>query len=100
MLAKIDADIIWAKEKIRFIRYYLNNVSLFRDTPKKELIDILLKNDFIEYDKLLDMPMWNLTQAKIKSLEEDVIELESERLVIEKDTPEKMYIRELGKLKF
>jgi DNA topoisomerase-2 len=99
LLEKIAYDIAWAKEKIRFIKFYLTNVNIFKETAKAELIALLLANEFSSYDRLLDMPMWNLTKTKIAELETDITQLEEKKLTVEADTPEKMYIRELNELK-
>lgn len=87
-------------EIIRFIRFYLKNVSTFRDTSKKELIEILLDNDFVDYDRLLSMAIWSLTKDRIAELEKKLADLKKELASVESDTAADMYRRELKALVF
>lgn len=95
-----ESEILWLNEKVRFINFYIANHEKFRNAPKKELIELLLKNDFVRYQELLSMPIWNLTKEKIEELEN---ELETKVAYLDKlfeDTAPKMYKRELHSLKF
>jgi DNA topoisomerase-2 len=90
----------WMSEQIRFIRFYLANVKLFRDTSKKELIALLLSEKFADYDKLLGMPIWNLTKDKIAELEKKLGESKTYYATLESDTANDMYKRELKAFKY
>lgn len=92
-------SIRWAEDKIRFIRFYLNNTELFKNTGKKDLVELLLKNDFPEYDRLLQMPMWNLTRDRIVELEKELEELRKRAQALEADTAKATYVRELKEFK-
>lgn len=96
---KINADIVWANLKIRFIRFYLANYKFFRDTPNKELIARLLDEGFDRHDELLAMPMRNLTHDKIKELEKNVDDLKLDLAALKADTAKEMFKRELKELK-
>jgi DNA topoisomerase-2 len=87
-------------EIIRFIRYYLANVKFFRDTSKKELVELLLSEKFVDYDRLLSMPIWNLTKDKIAELEKKLEDLRHYLKVLESDTAGEMYKRELKAFKY
>ena len=99
LIKKIKDDITWAGLKIRFIRYYLANHKLFRDTPNKELVPILVAEGFDRHDELLAMPMRNLTHDKIRELEKDVEDLKASLKGLQSDTAIEMYKRELKELK-
>ena len=87
-------------EIIRFIRYYLANVKVFRDTSKKELVALLLEEKFADYDRLLSMPIWNLTKDKIAELEKKLEDLRAYLKSLESDTALDMYRRELKAFKY
>jgi len=91
-------DIAWASERIRFINFYLKNTALFKNTGKKELIELLISNKFTEYERLLAMSIWNLTKDKIAELEKELAGLKDYLATLEKDTADKMYVRELKAL--
>ena len=99
LIRKIKDDIAWASLKIRFIRYYLANYKLFRDTSNKELVPILVNEGFERHDELLAMPMRNLTHDKIKELEQDVEDLKLTLKGLQSDSAIEMYKRELKELK-
>ena len=98
-IAATKVDINWAAEKIRFIQFYLKNTKWFKDTGKAELIQVALDNEFVEYEKLLSMPMWNLTKDKIIDLEKDLENLNKKLNQLTTDTAKAMYTRELKELK-
>lgn len=87
-------------EIIRFIRFYLANTKMFRDTSKKELIDVLLSNKFVDYERLLSMSIWNLTKDKIAELEKKLLDLKAYLASLESDTAGEMYKRELKAFKY
>lgn len=93
-------SIRFQSEVIRFIRYYLANVKTFRDTSKKELIEVLLANKFVDYERLLSMAIWNLTKDKIAELEKKLIDLKAYLATLKSDTAGEMYKRELKAFKY
>lgn len=99
MIDKVNADIVWAGLKIRFIKFYLANYKFFRDTPNKELVARLISEGFDRHDELLGMPMRNLTHDKIKELEKDVEDLKLDLAALKGDTAVEMFKRELKELK-
>jgi len=92
----LNDDIKISNERIRFIYFYLDNVNLFKNASKLELISILVENDFT--DKLLDMKIWNLTGSRIKELETQVKELNTKKKQLEKTTNIQLYSKELEEL--
>lgn len=95
-----SADIEWSSMKIRFINFYLKNTKLFKDTGKKELIALLLENDFPEYDRLLAMNLWNLTRDRIAELQKELDELKAKLIELKSETPENIYKRELKEFSY
>jgi DNA topoisomerase-2 len=95
LIADAKESIHWSSMKIRFINFYLKNTVLFKNTGKKELIELLIKNEFNEYDRLLSMALWNLTKDKIKELEDELDEFRKQLASLEEDTAKAMYSREL-----
>lgn len=87
-------------EVVRFIKFYLANTKVFRDTSKKELIELLLQNKFVDYDKLLGMSIWNLTKDKIAELEQKLTEMKEYLSTLNSDTATDMYKRELKAFKY
>ncbi len=99
LIADLTAKIEWADERIRFINFYLNNVDLFKNTGKKELLECLEQNKFTQLEKLLSMPIWSLTKDRIKELEDDVAKLRNDLASIKNDTGANMFNRELKAFK-
>jgi DNA topoisomerase-2 len=89
----------WMSEKLRFILFYLANVDQFKNKKKEDLVALLLKNDFVDYDRLLQMTMWNLTKDKIDELKNQIAEDKKVLAGYEADTATEMYKRELKEFK-
>lgn len=91
--------IVWLEEVVRFIAYYLDHTQKFRNTGKKDLIELLTNEGFTQPSKLLGMSIWSLTLDDIEEtksrLEKEMKKLEA----LEKMTPHKMYKTELNELK-
>lgn len=85
-------------ERIRFINFYLNNVQAFKNTKKQELVELLLKNNFEDYDRLLSMSIWSLTKDKIEELEKTLEEERNYLTTLENTTPTDMYRKELSEI--
>lgn len=100
MITDTTESIRFQSEIIRFIKYYLSNTKMFSGTPKKELIDTLLQNKFIDYERLLSMAIWNLTKDKIAELEQKLKDLKAALASLEADTANDMYKRELKAFKY
>lgn len=96
LLEILNYDIKNFNERIRFINFYLDNVNLFKNASKLELISILDENGFD--DKLLDMKIWNLTGDRIKELQNQVKELNTKKKQLEKTTNVQLYLTELEAL--
>jgi DNA topoisomerase-2 len=95
-----EEDILWLDERIRFINFYLVNTEKFRNTGKKDLLELLsIQEDFTRPEALLNLSIWYLTKDKIEELEK---ELEAKLAYLEQllgDTPVAMYAKEISELK-
>lgn len=100
-LIEITAEQIRLQSEIvRFIRFYLANVKTFKDTPKKELVELLLSKEFVDYDRLLSMPIWSLTKDRIAEIEKKLADLKTYLATLKSDTADEMYRRELKEFKY
>lgn len=95
LITDTKESIRWLSEVVRFIRFYLANTKFFAGTGKKDLVERLLAEKFTDYDRLLGMPMWNLTKDRIEELEKKLDELRKHLTGLESDTADRMYAREL-----
>lgn len=95
MISECAEAIRWMNEKLRFILFYLANVDQFKNKKKDDLIALLLKNKFSDYDRLLQMAIWNLTKDKIDELKKLIGDEEKQLVALEADTAQAMYTREL-----
>jgi len=96
LIKELDIQILSLQEKIRFIYFYLNNVSTFKDSNKEQLLQLLADNSFKE--NLLDMKIWNLTGTKIKELEESIIDNNKQKTILLNTSNKDLYIKELKSL--
>lgn len=99
MIDETKEKIRWLSERMRFIQYYLGEPDTFRNNKKEILIEILLENKFVDYDRLLQMPIWNLTKDKIEELSKQIVDERIYLETLEKDTAKEMYARELKAIK-
>ena len=95
-----EEEIIWLDERIRFINFYLANTTLFKNTGKKELLQLLLKEQFTQPEKLLSMQIWALTLDVITKLEEDLQNNLDKLTNLQNTNANYMYSEELKELKF
>lgn len=93
-----NADLVWLNEKLRFILFYLDNTSQFRNAPKADLVQLLIENSFESYDRLLQMPMWNLTRDKIQELEKQIEDVKKAITALESTTGQQMYVADLNRI--
>jgi DNA topoisomerase-2 len=100
LIADAKESIRWMSEKLRFILFYLAHVNDFKGKKKDDLIKMLIDNDFVDYDRLLSMPMWNLTKDKIEELKNQIAEEKKYLATLEGDTAQAMYTRELKEFKY
>jgi DNA topoisomerase II len=95
-----EETIRWMNERLRFILFYLANVDKFKNQKKDALIELLIENKFVDYDRLLQMPIWNLTRDKIEELKKQIDEEMVNLNKLQNDTSIEMYKRELKEFKY
>lgn len=95
LIDQTTESIRWMSEKLRFILFYLDNVDQFKNKKKDDLVQLLVKNKFVDYDRLLGMTMWNLTRDKIEELKKEIDEEKKYLQTLKDDSATEMYKREL-----
>ena len=100
LIAETTEQIRWLNEKLRFILFYLDNVNVFKNKKKEDLVALLLKNDFVDYDRLLQMPMWSLTKDKIDELKNQIADQKKYLASLNSDSAGEMYKRELKEFQY
>ncbi len=90
------------KNKIKFLEDVISGKIKFKNNTKEDIIN-LLKKEFSEvnsnYDYLLNIPIWNLTQDNLKKLKKEYDNLKSEMEEFKKLSEKDIYFRELDNLK-
>ena len=97
-IKKIGQDVAWASERVRFIQFYLSNVEFFRDTGREPLLERLRAEDFSDPERLLGMPIYNLTRDQIARLEAELDELRERAGQLEGTTARAIFKQELDQL--
>lgn len=100
LMVDTQALIETLSERLRFVLFYLENSDEFRNKKKADLIQMLIDNEFVNYDKLLQMPIWSLTRDKIEELKKQIDNEKAYLKTLQKDTADKMYRRELEAFTF
>jgi DNA topoisomerase-2 len=100
LIRDLTEDVRFLNEKLRFILFYLKNVDVFRNKKRDDLIEILLKNKFIDYDRLLQQAIWKLTRDEIEKLQNAIKDSEERLKELQADTAIEMYKRELKAFKY
>lgn len=100
LIADITEQIRFWAELIRFIKFFMANTKLFRDTSKQELVELLLENNFKDYEKLLSMPIWSLTKDRIEESGKRLADAKQTLENLENDDATAMYRRELLAFKY
>lgn len=95
LMVDTQALIETLSERLRFVLFYLDNSDEFRNKKKADLIQMLIDHEFVNYDKLLQMPIWSLTRDKIDELKKQIESEKAYLKTLEDDTAEKIYRREL-----
>lgn len=92
----LNRELDWAREKIRFIRYYIDNSQWFSQATKKQIEAKLNGEKFTRVSDLLQIRVYNLTRDAIEQLEKEIVKTEREVTRLEKTTPKDMYLHDLG----
>lgn len=100
LIADTTEDIRYASEVIRFIKYFMSHTKVFRDTTRKDLIQVMLDNNFIDYERLLAMPIWSLTHDRIADMNQKLEDSTTKLTTLESDDATSMYRRELMAFKY
>lgn len=95
----LTEQVRYMSEKLRFILFYLENVDLFRNKKKPELVALLEKEKFTDISKLMSLSIWSLTYDEIEKLKKEIADNEVQIESLKNDNAKDMYLRELKGLK-
>jgi len=103
LLKQLESDLIKLENRIRFITEIVNN-QLIVNKKKKSVIEKELKSTgYIQYDDnynyLLNMPIYNLTNEKIAELQKTFRDKKKEYNLLKKTKSVDLWIDDLEKLK-
>jgi len=102
ILESIEKDIIIIENRINFIDGILNKTVIIEKQKKDKIIAQLEKLKFIKIDDnfnyLLNMPIYSLTEEKINELKNKLIEIKKEYQEIEKKEPKEFWVEDLKTL--
>lgn len=100
LISTTEESIRLLGETIRFIEFYIEYAKDFRQATKSELTEILLEAGFIDWEKLIAMPVYNLTFDRITELQSRKAKDETVLVELQSDSALKMYRRELKAFKY
>lgn len=99
LIAKLNEDLAYNNEKMRFIQFYIANSQEFSKKSKKDCVAILEKNNFKYIEDLLQLHVYHLTGEEIEKLKAKIKEIEDQIKFYESTTAKVMYLKELEELK-
>ena len=94
LLEIVEVDIKAISNKIRFIRFYLNNVDKFKNSGKLQLLEILHEEMFDV--SMLELRIYNLTKDKILEHENTLKSLLQQKSDLLVTTNLDLYLKELA----
>jgi DNA topoisomerase-2 len=100
MLVMLKDSFTTLNEKIRFIRYYIENSQKVAKKTKAELEDIMRAEKFTRIDELLSIRIYNLTKDQIEKLEGQIEETNKLIKYYEETTDKELFVKDLKELKF
>ena len=98
-ISTLETELRWLAEKLKFIKYYIENPQSFAKRGKDALFQLLSKAGFKHIDRLLNLKIYTLTKDEITKLKINIKAVHNEIKVLKKKTPNEMYIEELKALK-
>ena len=101
IIKNIEDDLYLLKYKIKFINEFIDNTVKIIKTKKQAIIDQLKTKKYPEinnWDYLLKMPIYNLSEEKIEELNETINKKQKELEEIKAHTPKTLWTKELNNL--
>lgn len=98
LIKKNSIELDWLNNKLRFIMYYLKNSKEFSNKNKKDMIEILEKEKFMDIDRLIRIPIYTLTKDEIEALKKEIVDIEIVIKKLKETTNKEMYKKELTEL--
>jgi len=100
MMKDLENDLEVLNEKIRFIRYYIENSSKVAKKTKAELEALLASEGFKRIEELLNIRIYNLTKDQIEKLQGNIEETGKTLKYYQDTTAQDLYVKDLKELKF
>ena len=101
MLTEVLNEINIKENKTRFIKETITGIIKVSELTKKELEEILEKNNYDKLDEkynyLIDIPIYKMTKDEVKQLENDLINLKQLYKKIEDESIQEMWMKDLNK---
>jgi DNA topoisomerase-2 len=101
MLTDVLNEINIKENKTRFIKETITGIIKVSELTKKELEEILEKNNYDKLDEkynyLIDIPIYKMTKDEVKQLENDLINLKQLYKKIEDKSIQEMWMEDLNK---
>jgi len=102
LLEKYKFELKLIQAKIDFINDIINKNIIIEKKSKKNIIDQLQKRNYKlyndSYDYLIKMPLYSLSEEKIKELNDKKIEIENKINDLQKTEPKQLWLNELKEL--
>jgi DNA gyrase/topoisomerase IV subunit A len=102
ILDNIKYHISIFEEKIRFIQAIIDKDIILEKKKKTEIINQIKTMEFIKidgkYDYLLNMPLWSLSEEKLKEFAKNIRELKKEYRELAKKEPRELWLSELNEV--
>jgi len=103
LINKKNTDKILLFNKIKFIKYIIQNKIIINKQPKINIINQLINLKFQKqndtFDYLLNMPLYNLTKEKIDDFNKQLNNIKNDILLLKNTTINDMWINDLNILK-
>lgn len=103
ILDKLQREIDMMSNKMKFIDLVVKNKIIVNNTPKVQIVDKIKSFGLVEidggYDYLLNMPIYSLTEERIKDLNTKIQEKINEKVEVENVELSKMWLNDLSELK-
>lgn len=98
VVASLTHELDELNDRLRFIRFYLENAEKFSKKTKDELVALLEAEKFKFIDKLLEVRIYNLTKDQIDRLIKQIADVSLDLKYYETSTATSLYVKDLEAL--
>lgn len=93
-------ELVWLKEKRRFIEYFIANSKKLVNLRKDEFLADLVAEGFVHSERLLQIRVYNMTKDEIVGLDLEIANTQQKVDELTNTTAKNMYLADLKTLKF